>query len=62
MHGATNKNAYLFGVISFYPPFLCFFPPAPSSSNFPSVIPKIISQVCVLATGYCSPKSRSAAC
>lgn len=47
MHGATNKNAYLFGVISFCPPFLCFFPPAPSSSNFPSIIPKLISQVCV---------------
>lgn len=62
MHGATNKTAYLFSVISFYPPFLCLFPPALSSSNFPSIIPKIISEVCVLATGYYSPKSKSVAC
>lgn len=57
MHGATNKNVYLFGgVISFYSPFLCFFPLLPAALTF-SITPKI-SEMCVLTIGYCSSKTK----
>lgn len=40
MHDATSKNAYVFGVISFYPPFLCFFPLLLAARTFQMLFPR----------------------